>query len=185
MPRGWLRAKTNEMGRKRRTRRARWRCTACARDVEGFVIIVVVVAVVVGSPPSSGWFMAKRYETLFFHERLSLAPVRGVALREPFDEFYVGLLLTSEHPVQRSCDLSRRRAWKGESADDIICASPEASTCTTAGQIKFRDYENFMRGAASPRTPRFGLTLIQLILCSFTKVQLEKEYKYIYVCIVE
>jgi len=32
--------------------------------------------------------------------------------RKVVDEFYAGLLLTSEHPVQRACDLSRRRAWK-------------------------------------------------------------------------
>lgn len=110
MPRGIVAGK-NEMGRKRRTRRARWRCTACARDVEGFVIIVVDV-VVVGSP-SNPVIYGETLRALFFHERLSLAPVRdecGELSMRVVDEFYAGLLLTSEHPVQRVCDLSRCHA---------------------------------------------------------------------------
>ncbi|KYN02107.1 hypothetical protein ALC62_07097 [Cyphomyrmex costatus] len=39
------------------------------------------------------------------------------------DEFYTGLLLTSEHPVQRARDLSRRRAVRERRVvDDVICA---------------------------------------------------------------
>ncbi|KYN38584.1 hypothetical protein ALC56_07067 [Trachymyrmex septentrionalis] len=99
------------MGRKRRTRLARWRCTACARDVEGFVIIVVVVVVVVGSPPSSviygGMATSPFLPRAAFLSRQSLAASLSQRI---VDEFYAGLLLTSEHPVQRARDLSRRRA---------------------------------------------------------------------------
>lgn len=43
-------------------------------------------------------------------------------------------------------------------ADDVICASPETSTCTTAKKIESRNYESSMREAVS--LEHFSLTLI-------------------------
>ncbi|KYN19169.1 hypothetical protein ALC57_08525 [Trachymyrmex cornetzi] len=126
------------MGRKRRTRLARWRCTACARDVEGFVIIVVVVVVVAGSPPSSviygGMDTSPFLPRTAFLSRQSLAASLSQRVD---DEFYAGLLLTSEHPVQRARDLSRRPCVKGKWWTMLFARLPETSTCTTVRQVAF------------------------------------------------
>lgn len=123
-------------GRKRRTRRARWGCTACASDVEGFVVVVVVI---VGFVHSVIYGETLRATDSFFHAVFPLASsARDECLAETrwrilhFSSFT--LLLTSEHLVQRTCDLSRHpRPHEGRAANNVICAAaPTTLTCITA-----------------------------------------------------
>lgn len=92
------------MGRKRRrTRRARWGCTACASDVEG---VVVVVAIIVGSRTALGdlWQDATRHESLF--PRGSLAPRALGPSASPLTNFTLLVLhLVTYVRAPRSTDL--------------------------------------------------------------------------------
>ena len=124
------------MGRKRRTRLAQWCCTACARDVEGFVIIVVVVVVVAGSPSS---VIYGRMATSPFLPRAAFLSRQSLAssLSLVVDEFYARLLLTSEYPVQRARDLSRRRAWKASGGRCYLRACLKHRPVPLRGRLNF------------------------------------------------
>lgn len=141
------------MGWKRRTRPARWRCTACASDVEGSVVVVVAHHPMI-------------YDVTLLREplsstRLSLAPVCG---KRVTDEFYATRSFTRLVTyVNESCDLSRRPLVRERRvANDVICAALETSTCTTARQIEAMRV--LWEKQFSSRC-RSNLTLIQLILC--------------------
>jgi len=60
---------------------------------------------------------------------------------------------------------------KGKWWTMLFARLPETSTCTTARQVEFWNYER----RSFLRTSHFRLTLIQLVLCSFTKVERGEE----------
>lgn len=108
----WPWVKTDKMGRMRRTRRGRDGVAQLARylGASSFVVLLIV-----GSH-TPRWFMAKRRAP---RASFSYAAFSRACLWRVPDEFYAtrfftGSLLTSEHLVQRVCDLSRRRAWKAQ-----------------------------------------------------------------------